>query len=169
MGTARYASLNSHEGIELSRRDDLESFAYIILYLLQSSLHTVYPITSKYRWSIALERAEADSNGSTTEGQALPLHQDGQDEGYGRLYCIDMIQYIVVQMSVEQLFQGHPVQLAHILRYARHLRFEDMPDYNYLESLILQVKIIIKNTSRSSACVDNNNEIFESSRPQLGV
>ena len=37
-GTARYASCNAHNGLEQSRRDDMESIAYVILYFFKKKL-----------------------------------------------------------------------------------------------------------------------------------
>ncbi|CAD8185665.1 unnamed protein product [Paramecium pentaurelia] len=37
-GTARYCSLNTHLGVEQSRRDDIECMAYVLFYFLKSTL-----------------------------------------------------------------------------------------------------------------------------------
>ena len=37
-GTLRYASINTHLGVEQSRRDDIEAMIYVVIYLLKGKL-----------------------------------------------------------------------------------------------------------------------------------
>ena len=99
-GTARFASINTHLGIEQSRRDDLESLGYVMVYFLKGSLP----------W----------------QGQVLNNPK--------RKY--DRIKQLKYDIPLQDLCAGYPDELVKFIQYARDMKFEDKPDYNYLRDLL---------------------------------
>lgn len=96
-GTARYASINTHCGFEQSRRDDLESLGYVLIYFLKGKLP----------WQGLI-------------GGALGPPRT-KEEKYQLIFSTK------VTSEVDVLCEGLPRQFANYIKYCRSLGYEEVP------------------------------------------
>ena len=104
-GTARYASLNTHFGVEQSRRDDIESIGYMMVYLMKGHLP----------WQ--------------------GLVNDNPKRKY------DTIKALKLEFKLPDLCNGLPSECIKFIQYARDMKFEDKPNYNYLRGLLKKMAL----------------------------
>lgn len=86
VGTARYCSLNTHLGIEQSRRDDLESMIYCLIYFMKGKLpwqglpgktrDEKYHMIRKYKESISIHELCSDTPKEIMELLVYVRHLD---------------------------------------------------------------------------------------------
>ena len=101
VGNRDFISINVHNYIQPSRRDDIESFVYNLIYFMKGELP----------WS--------------------------------DIYHTEDIKSKKISTSLDELCDGLPEEFKEILKYARNMKFEERPDYEYIKGLLQ--KVIEKN------------------------
>ena len=129
-GTARYASINTHLGIEQSRRDDLESLGYVLMYFLRGSLpwQGMKAATKKQKYEKISEKKMSTpiEVRLATPSPVLPHRRSASGVWLTALrWCF----------PVQILCKGFPQEFSTYFQVCRSLRFEDKPDYSYMRKL----------------------------------
>ncbi len=106
VGTPRYASINTHMGISLSRRDDMESLAYVLLLLIKGTLP----------W------------------MGMP-HAGSKDQA-GRIQWLEEVRQAKISTSAETLCSNIPdFEWQEYLTSVLKLRYVETPNYAKYKSL----------------------------------
>ena len=104
-GTARYASISTHMGIEQSRRDDIEATIYVLLYFLRGSLpwQGINAKNKDEKYKKIMETKMATSMESLCKG--LPS------------------KYLIQRIG----------EFQELLKHARSLKFEEEPNFSFIK------------------------------------
>ncbi len=115
LGTPRFASLRSHQGVRQSRRDDIESLGYMLVYLVNGHL----PWQSQFLPGGVL----GPSHVLTTPPDAVPLHWEHYPA------CLRVKESV----SLDTLTKGLPAAFRETIAYGRDgLHDAELPDYDTL-------------------------------------
>lgn len=151
-GTARYASLNTHIGIEQSRRDDLECLGFVLLYFLMGGLPwqgvkaktrtEKYEIIKNMKLKIPIEElVKIKIDGSNTANAARQAHQYMNQQAQKEAGSLH--NSIGDKDSTSNRSPGKkganqscvPEEFIQFMKYCRELKFEEKPDYTYLRRM----------------------------------
>ena len=107
-GNLKYSSVNNMKGIVSSRRDDLESLGYMLIYLYKNKLP----------WD--------------------------NIEGMNKTEIATKLFYIKSLIPINTLCKDLPKEMAEYMIYAKSLKFDEKPNYNYMRKLF---EIMLKKIS----------------------
>ena len=114
VGTIKYSSINVHNGIEPSRRDDLESLCYTFMSLYGKEL----------MWANVCEELK-------------PIDEtDETDEQKKKKLVCEKIKALKLD---DALFSDLPDEFLTIVFYVRNLSFEETPNYKYIINVLHNV------------------------------
>jgi serine/threonine protein kinase len=113
VGTIKYSSINVHNGIEPSRRDDIESLCYTFMSLYGKELMWV---------NVCEELKRIDETDETQEPKK-------------KLVC-EKIKTLKLE---DTLFFELPDEFQTIVFYVRNLSFEEKPNYKYIINVLINV------------------------------
>lgn len=113
VGTIKYSSVNIHNGIEPSRRDDIESLCYSFMSLYEKEL----------MWAKLCDELKI-----TPE-----IDETRVDETDKKKLLCEKIKKLKLDYN---LFLDLPGEFLTILLYIRRLIFEEVPNYNYIINVV---------------------------------
>ena len=129
-GSPRYASVANHQGVETSRRDDLESIGYMLVYFLLGRLPWQglrVPSFDRGRFPgivVGLGRG-------TVAGNASQKHRLLLD----KKTIYRLILYKKTTIPLAELCRGCPVEFQEFIQYCRELQFDAKPNMTYVRNL----------------------------------
>ena len=151
IGTMRYISMNTHQGYEQGRRDDLESLFYIIIYFMKGELpwQNLKSKTRAEKYSKIFEiKKKVTENGELVE--ELPLEMGKILEYILGLNFAEKPNYLMMKNAIELILNK--------LNLSNDLQFDwynlDFLNYLYLTQNDLIEKEIIKEKKETNEEID---------------
>ena len=122
IGTVNFVSLNVHKFLEPSRRDDLESVIYIIIYMLYGTLPWI---------SVSDSSRNSSSDHIRDSDFRSDINSDSVNENDIQL---DFDNDKIMQLKQETNYL--PIFIREMLQYVRQLAFKEKPDYKHLKDIL---------------------------------
>jgi serine/threonine protein kinase len=134
-GTVKYMSRNTHDGIQQSRADDLESFMYFVLHLLNIKLP----------WSdviINQPKQQSPNGDEETEKQQILRKKERILKVKEIKLNVDYVELCKKHNVPDELFDD----IVKLTEYVRGLSFYSIPDYFYMKKLLSDAHLRLTST-----------------------